>query len=168
MRVVVAEVSSIMVGMSTCQVFLIGGQVFQCFLPCPMPCTMKPCSDCLQDIDWAISAKVDFIAVSFVRTADVITNLRSYIETRLSALAAEDDTGLSAVAACRACWVLITALLDSCSHSCCCSHHTLHWSVHATVAASVMYRMALAVHGHVSVSFLCSLKFLPHEPRLAP
>ncbi|KAF6261484.1 putative pyruvate kinase [Scenedesmus sp. NREL 46B-D3] len=35
-----------------------------------------------RDIDWAISAQVDFIAVSFVRTADVITNLRSYIETR--------------------------------------------------------------------------------------
>jgi hypothetical protein len=39
----------------------------------------------LQDIDWAISAKVDFIAVSFVRTADVIHNLRSYIQTRVEA-----------------------------------------------------------------------------------
>jgi hypothetical protein len=29
-----------------------------------------------------VHAQVDFIAVSFVRTADVITNLRSYIETR--------------------------------------------------------------------------------------
>jgi pyruvate kinase len=29
-----------------------------------------------QDIDWAIQMKVDFLAVSFVRTADVIQNLR--------------------------------------------------------------------------------------------
>jgi hypothetical protein len=29
-----------------------------------------------------VRVQVDFIAVSFVRTADVITNLRSYIETR--------------------------------------------------------------------------------------
>jgi pyruvate kinase len=36
-----------------------------------------------RDIDWAIQHRVDFIAVSFVRTADVITNLRSYIQTRL-------------------------------------------------------------------------------------
>ena len=34
------------------------------------------------DIDWAIGAGVDFLAISFVRTADVLQNLRSYISTR--------------------------------------------------------------------------------------
>lgn len=47
----------------------------------------------LQDIDWAISAKVDFIAVSFVRTADVITNLRSYIQTRMAAQQQQEAGG---------------------------------------------------------------------------
>jgi hypothetical protein len=46
-----------------------------------------------QDIDWAISAKVDFIAVSFVRTADVITNLRSYIQTRIAAQEQQEGPG---------------------------------------------------------------------------
>eukprot|EP00877_Chromochloris_zofingiensis_P000483 jgi/Chrzof1/10435/UNPLg00362.t1 len=35
-----------------------------------------------RDVDWAISMNVDFLSISFVRTADVIQNLRSYIETR--------------------------------------------------------------------------------------
>lgn len=43
-----------------------------------------------RDIDWAIAAKVDFIAVSFVRTADVITNLRSYIQTRVATEGLQD------------------------------------------------------------------------------
>lgn len=47
-----------------------------------------------QDIDWAISAKVDFIAVSFVRTADVITNLRSYIQTRIAAQEQQEGPGI--------------------------------------------------------------------------
>lgn len=37
-----------------------------------------------QDIDFAIGAQVDFLAVSFVKTADVMKNLRSYLETRCS------------------------------------------------------------------------------------
>lgn len=35
------------------------------------------------DIDFAISQKVDFIAVSFVKTADVLGNVKSYISSRL-------------------------------------------------------------------------------------
>ncbi|KDD74746.1 pyruvate kinase, partial [Helicosporidium sp. ATCC 50920] len=35
------------------------------------------------DIDFALSQRVDFIAVSFVKTADVIHNLRSYAESRV-------------------------------------------------------------------------------------
>lgn len=35
-----------------------------------------------QDIDFAIEHKVDFIAVSFVKSASVITNLKDYIERR--------------------------------------------------------------------------------------
>ncbi|KAK9817658.1 hypothetical protein WJX72_000267 [[Myrmecia] bisecta] len=34
------------------------------------------------DVDFAISQKVDFIAVSFVKTADVINNLKSYVVSR--------------------------------------------------------------------------------------
>lgn len=34
------------------------------------------------DIDFAISEKVDFIAVSFVKGADVINNLKSYLAAR--------------------------------------------------------------------------------------
>ena len=34
------------------------------------------------DIDFAISEKVDFIAVSFVKSADVINNLKSYLISR--------------------------------------------------------------------------------------
>lgn len=34
------------------------------------------------DIDFAISQEVDFIAVSFVKTADVINNLKSYLRAR--------------------------------------------------------------------------------------
>lgn len=40
---------------------------------------------CLQDwldIDFAIQMNVDFIAVSFVKTADVINNLKSYLSSR--------------------------------------------------------------------------------------
>ncbi|WIA37757.1 hypothetical protein OEZ86_014633 [Tetradesmus obliquus] len=48
-----------------------------------------------RDIDWAISAQVDFIAVSFVRTADVITNLRSYIETRTAPAAGASGSSSS-------------------------------------------------------------------------
>ncbi|KAK9843289.1 hypothetical protein WJX74_009903 [Apatococcus lobatus] len=36
------------------------------------------------DIDFAISQEVDFIAVSFVKTADVINNLKSYLRARSS------------------------------------------------------------------------------------
>ena len=32
------------------------------------------------DIDFAIEQRVDFIAVSFVKTADVIINLKDYIQ----------------------------------------------------------------------------------------
>jgi Pyruvate kinase, barrel domain len=46
-----------------------------------------------RDIDWAISARVDFVAVSFVRSADVITNLRSYIQTRIFAADANSAGG---------------------------------------------------------------------------
>ena len=53
----------------------------------------QPAVVTMQDIDWAISARVDFIAVSFVRTADVITNLRSYIQTRLTAMEQQDNIG---------------------------------------------------------------------------
>ncbi|WIA17542.1 hypothetical protein OEZ85_014371 [Tetradesmus obliquus] len=49
-----------------------------------------------RDIDWAISAQVDFIAVSFVRTADVITNLRSYIETRTAPAAGASGSSSAA------------------------------------------------------------------------
>ena len=34
------------------------------------------------DIDFAIQMGVDFIAVSFVKTADVLNNLKSYLESR--------------------------------------------------------------------------------------
>ena len=34
------------------------------------------------DIDFAIKEQVDFIAVSFVKTSDVINNLKSYVESR--------------------------------------------------------------------------------------
>lgn len=34
------------------------------------------------DIDFAIRQKVDFIAVSFVKSADVIKNLKSYLNSR--------------------------------------------------------------------------------------
>ena len=34
------------------------------------------------DIDFAIAENVDFIAVSFVKTADVIKHLKSYIAAR--------------------------------------------------------------------------------------
>ena len=36
------------------------------------------------DIDFAIQMDVDFIAVSFVKTADVINNLKSYLSSRSS------------------------------------------------------------------------------------
>ena len=36
------------------------------------------------DIDFAIQMDVDFIAVSFVKTADVINNLKSYLTSRSS------------------------------------------------------------------------------------
>ena len=36
------------------------------------------------DIDFAIKEQVDFIAVSFVKTSDVINNLKSYVESRSS------------------------------------------------------------------------------------
>ena len=36
------------------------------------------------DIDFAIQMGVDFIAVSFVKTADVINNLKSYLTSRAS------------------------------------------------------------------------------------
>ena len=36
------------------------------------------------DIDFAIQMNVDFIAVSFVKTADVINNLKSYLSSRSS------------------------------------------------------------------------------------
>ncbi len=36
------------------------------------------------DIDFAIHMDVDFIAVSFVKTADVINNLKSYLSSRSS------------------------------------------------------------------------------------
>lgn len=69
-------------------------------LPVPVPLCAPLCvflSYCImppkQDIDWAISARVDFIAVSFVRTADVITNLRSYIQTRMAAAADPQQDG---------------------------------------------------------------------------
>lgn len=34
------------------------------------------------DIDFAIRERVDFIAVSFVKSADVIRNLKSYLNSR--------------------------------------------------------------------------------------
>jgi len=34
------------------------------------------------DIDFAIRERVDFIAVSFVKSADVIKNLKSYLNSR--------------------------------------------------------------------------------------
>ena len=34
------------------------------------------------DIDFAIQMSVDFIAVSFVKTPDVINNLKSYLSSR--------------------------------------------------------------------------------------
>jgi pyruvate kinase len=34
------------------------------------------------DIDFAIAERVDFIAISFVKTADVIKHLKSYIAAR--------------------------------------------------------------------------------------
>jgi pyruvate kinase len=37
------------------------------------------------DIDFAVEEKVDFIAVSFVKTADVVHNLKSYLASRSSA-----------------------------------------------------------------------------------
>jgi len=46
-------------------------------------CAETPC--CAQDwldIDFAIRQKVDFIAVSFVKSADVIKNLKSYLNSR--------------------------------------------------------------------------------------
>ncbi len=46
-----------------------------------------PCHCHLQDwldIDFAIQMNVDFIAVSFVKTADVINNLKSYLNSRSS------------------------------------------------------------------------------------
>lgn len=35
-----------------------------------------------RDIDWAVNLGVDFLAISFVRTADALLNLRSYINQR--------------------------------------------------------------------------------------
>jgi hypothetical protein len=70
----------------------------------------------MQDIDWAISAKVDFIAVSFVRTADVITNLRSYIQTRIAAQEQHEGAGVWGGGA----WVCeVFWLLDVCDALAC-------------------------------------------------
>ena len=35
-----------------------------------------------KDIDFALAQNVDFIAVSFVKSADVINNLKSYVSSR--------------------------------------------------------------------------------------
>lgn len=43
-------------------------------LPHALPCRL--------DIDFSIRMGVDFIAVSFVKTADVVKNLKSYVASR--------------------------------------------------------------------------------------
>jgi hypothetical protein len=53
--------------------------------------------------------QVDFIAVSFVRTADVITNLRSYIETRTASAAGLQEAGKHG-----------SVLQHHCCYCCCC------------------------------------------------
>ena len=51
-------------------------------------CSVLPTSSCFismqdwLDIDFAIQMSVDFIAVSFVKTPDVINNLKSYLSSR--------------------------------------------------------------------------------------
>lgn len=54
-----------------------------CLLHEPLFCAETTCyaQDWL-DIDFAIRQQVDFIAVSFVKSADVIKNLKSYLNSR--------------------------------------------------------------------------------------
>ena len=46
---------------------------------CPIP---HPCPQDWRDIDMAIAAGVDFISLSFVKSAGEIKNLKSYVESR--------------------------------------------------------------------------------------
>ncbi len=49
--------------------------------PRPSVCMFRHVQDWL-DIDFAVKNEVDFIAVSFVKSADVMNNLKSYVRSR--------------------------------------------------------------------------------------